>query len=463
MDRGLSPALALLLLVPACDPGEVETAHLALPARVCAAGPTLPGIDVARWQGEINWQSVAGSGVVFAFIQISRAIDDIDVRFESNWAQAKAAGVLRGAYQRFQPHQDVNGQADLFLAKLAANGAGELPPVLDVEDTGGLGPAAIASAVRQWMDRVEPVVGVKPIIYTGKYFWQDKVGGADFTDHGLWIAQWSVTCPDLPSPWTGWQFHQTSATGRVPGISGDVDLNLFNGTREELLALAAGGGCGEDCEPCQLIPGSGGVIDDTGPCFRAGGDPRYIRQENAGYGSFLKWTHTTDQDRAANYGRWDLHLEEAGRYRVEAFTPAPWGQSRQAVYEIAHAGTTTAAEVDQSAHDGWNLVAELEFAEGGGQFIRVDDNTGEPNASETKLVFDAIRLTRVGGGQADGDGDGDSDGDGPGQDGEMAGGCAAAGGGAGGAGGAEGLAWLLALGLLLSQRARQCWVANLRR
>src|SRR5690606_23553056 len=168
------------------------------------------------------------------------------------------------------------------------------------------------------------------IIYTGKYFWQDQVGGADLTEHPLWIAQWGVTCPDIPAPWGDWAFHQTSATGRVSGISGDVDLDVFNGTVDDLIALGQGG----DAEPCEVVPAEGGVLDDSGPCFRAGGSPQFIRHENAGWGSQLKWTHTTDLPNPANYGRWNVHLAEGGRYRVEAYTAAPWGESRMAVYQV---------------------------------------------------------------------------------------------------------------------------------
>ena len=112
---------------------------------MCADGPTTYGIDVSRFQGDINWQQVAGSGVKFAYIQISRSLTDIDAKFAYNWPNAKAAGILRGAYQRFHPGQDVIGQAKLFLEKLGPFQAGDLPPMLDVEDADGLTAAQIAA------------------------------------------------------------------------------------------------------------------------------------------------------------------------------------------------------------------------------------------------------------------------------------------------------------------------------
>jgi GH25 family lysozyme M1 (1,4-beta-N-acetylmuramidase) len=454
--------LALLVLTAAgCAAdslGELEQA-----AAVCARGPTLAGIDVSKWQGAIDWNQVAGSGVSFAFIRVNHGLDDIDERFTYNWAEARRVGIARGAYQYFLPNEDAVAQADLFLDLMGPLEPGDLPPVLDVENTGGgMSPSAVAAQVGRWMDRVEPALGVKPIIYTGKYFWQDNVQSSDFADHPLWIAYWDVTCPDLPTPWSDWLFHQTSDSGSVPGISGAVDTDVFNGSIEDLVAL------GQADSPCAVIEADGGVVDDTGRCFRAGGDPQYIRVENAGYASFLRWTHATDQAEPSNYGVWDLHFAEGGRYRVEAYTPAPWSQSRQAVYQVRHAGEDHAIEIDQSAVDGWAELGVLDFAAGGSQSIRIDDNTGEPNQDEVKIVFDAIRLTRVAGG---GDDDGGDDGDGPddGDDGDDGGddgdgpdggeatgesGCAAAGVN-GGAGQAARFALWLGLGLLGLLRRRR--------
>ncbi|HTE49781.1 MAG TPA: GH25 family lysozyme [Kofleriaceae bacterium] len=451
----LEHRLALALVV-AAGAGCVSDSlgELDLAATVCADGPTVRGIDVSKWQGAIDWDQVAGGGIDFAFIRVNHGLDDIDERFDFNWAEARRLGILRGAYQYFLPDQDAVAQADLFLDRMGALDQGDLPPVLDVENTGGgMSAAAIAERVGQWMARVEPVLGMKPIIYTGKYFWQDNVVSGDFADHPLWIAYWDVTCPDLPSPWGDWVFHQTSDSGSVAGISGAVDTDLFNGTIDDLKAMGRSDGCGDgectdgesadtcaaDCAPpCAVIDGAGGVVDDGGPCFQAGGDPQFIRVENAGYGSFLRWTHATALAEPANYGEWRLHFAEAGRYRVEAHTPAPWAESRQAVYQVTHAGDETAVEIDQTAVDGWNPLGDLDFAAGGAQSIRLDDNTGEPGEDEVKIVFDAIRLTRLGGGASgDGSDDDGAGGDGPGDDGGGSsgddgiaggGGCTAAGG-----------------------------------
>lgn len=442
------------VLATACT---VETAALSEATQamsVCADGPTTYGIDVSRFQGDIDWQKVANADVKFAYIQISRSLTDIDAKFAYNWRRAKEVGILRGAYQRFQPGQDVIGQAKLFLEKLGPFQAGDLPPMLDVEDANGLSASQIAARVKQWMDYVEPRVGVKPLIYTGFYFWRDSVGGADFDEHPLWIANYSATCPLVPPTWTRWAFHQYSSTATIPGITANtVDVNKFNGTLADLKALGMPPSCGDgtcngdetadscaaDCEPCQVIgPGADSIVDDASACFRAGGDPMYIREANAGFGSSLKWTHATDADAPANFGRWDLHFANAGRYRVEAFTPAPYNGSKQAVYNVQHGETLTQVALDQSAVDGWNLIGDFDFAAGGnGQFVQVDDNTGEPNSTNTKIVFDALRFTPLG----------ESETETPGEESDPAGaGCSA---------GLASSPWLVAAGLFLRRRRRR--------
>src|SRR5690606_23432733 len=176
--RSRMPRYALLgwfALAAACSSDETTTlGQVTQEMAVCADGPTTFGIDVSRYQGDIDWDEVAGAGVEYAFIQISRSLTDLDVKFAYNWQRAKEVGILRGAYQRFQPGEDVIGQAEVFLQRLDPYAIGDLPPVLDVEDTNGLTGAQIAAAVRQWIDHVEPRLGIKPIIYTGYYFWRDQ-------------------------------------------------------------------------------------------------------------------------------------------------------------------------------------------------------------------------------------------------------------------------------------------------
>ncbi|MBI4511001.1 MAG: hypothetical protein HY698_15310 [Deltaproteobacteria bacterium] len=382
---------ALCALTPSCTdplPGGLGTRHQEL--KVCADGPTVDGIDVSKYQGQIDWPKVAASGVRFAFVRVSDGLEYRDEFFAANWAGTRSAGIIRGAYQFFRPGQDAVAQADLLLSTMGPLEVGDLPPVIDVEATDGQPASVIVAKMRHWIDRVEERLGVKPIVYTGKYFWNDSVGSDDFASYPLWIPQYGPTCPDLPNPWTRWVFFQTSATAKVTGITGNVDSDLFNGSLDDLHAFTV-----QVATACDPVPAAGRIVDDHETCFVAGGDPVYIRHEAVGHGGSLQWTYTTASDQAANFGQWNVSFLEAGNYRLEAYTPAPFAQSRLATYLIQHAGTADAVEFDQTKIDGWSALGDFWFAKGGDQWIRLDDNTGEPRTAEVKLALDALRVTRI--------------------------------------------------------------------
>jgi len=209
------------------------------PLTVCADGPTVPGIDVSKWQGEIDWDAVAGDGIAFAFIRTSHGLNTLDEWYDFNWTEARRVGVRRGTYQYFSPGQDAVAQADLLLERMGPLQPGDLPPVLDVEQSDGQSAAAIVAGIHAWTDRIESRLAVRPIIYTAKYFWQDSVGAPDdFLDLPLWVANYGVQCPLMADPWTRWNFWQYTSTGSVAGIAGNVDRNHWNGTEDDLAAFA---------------------------------------------------------------------------------------------------------------------------------------------------------------------------------------------------------------------------------
>jgi len=243
--------------------------------------------------------------VQFAFIRVSHGLLTYDAQYTRNWAEARRVGVLRGTYQFFQPDQDPIAQADLLLTNMGTLAADDLPPVIDVEAMGGLTGPEVAASVQLWLDHVETATGRTPIIYSGYYFWRDQVGDPPgFARYPLWIPRYGPVCPLIPDSWPRWDFFQTSSTGSIAGISGNVDTDLWNGTLADLLAFAnpgpvCGDGlcsagetpttCARDC----VAPDAGGppivdggtttvdagttsadggaATDDGGPWLRAGG------------------------------------------------------------------------------------------------------------------------------------------------------------------------------------------------
>jgi len=239
MRRLLGVVLAGLCAT-ACvtDPADDEVGQSEQYVRVCADGPTVAGIDVSKWQGQIDWDAVAADGIEFAFIRVSHGLEIYDEWFEYNWAEAKRVGIIRGVYQYFAPSQDARAQAQFLLDNMGPLEVGDLPPVIDVEQSDGESPATIMTKLHDWSDEVETALGVKPFIYTAKYFWQDGVGApSDFVDHPLWVANYGVDCPLIADPWPRWTVWQYTSSGSVSGISGNVDRNEFNGTMDDLLAL----------------------------------------------------------------------------------------------------------------------------------------------------------------------------------------------------------------------------------
>ena len=119
---------------------------------VCAAGAVVHGIDVSVYQGNIDWADVRDAGIDFAIARVSDGMSQ-DINFVQNWPAMKAAGVIRGAYQFFEPADDPSAQASLMVQILTEAGgleASDLPCVADVEVTGGEPAATIAENLKTW-------------------------------------------------------------------------------------------------------------------------------------------------------------------------------------------------------------------------------------------------------------------------------------------------------------------------
>jgi GH25 family lysozyme M1 (1,4-beta-N-acetylmuramidase) len=232
----------LALLLALCAP-------LFATAAPASAGTKAPGIDVSRFQRTIDWPTVAGSGIRFAFVQAARGNGtDCSVKpnqcggdpfYAINYANAKAAGIRVGPYHRAfatgatraEARADAISEADVYLATVGTLTPGDLLPVLDVESPfTGLTANRLRTWVRVWLKRVRARLGVKPMIYTNATSWGATGDTREFAKarYPLWVAQWGVSKPSVPAGnWAGrgysvWQY---TSSGTVPGISGRVDLD----------------------------------------------------------------------------------------------------------------------------------------------------------------------------------------------------------------------------------------------
>jgi lysozyme len=234
------PLLVTTLIVGCGAPdGPLGTAEE--PIKVCAGKTTLEGIDVSHYDGTVDWAQVKASGRAFAFVKATEGTTYKDPKFDANWAAMKQHGIVRSAYHFFHANMDPIAEADHFLQVMGSLEVGDLPPTLDLEVADGQTGAVITTNTIKWLDHVAAATGVTPILYTSPSFVTSTLGSPAGLDAKaqLWIANWQVTCPDVPAPFATWPFWQYDDMGTVPGISGsgNVDLDVFNGGAAELQAL----------------------------------------------------------------------------------------------------------------------------------------------------------------------------------------------------------------------------------
>ena len=214
------------------------------PGVAAAKNYAIQGIDISRWQGEIDWASVKSAGTRFAYMKATEGGDHVDPSFQRNWDAARRAGVRRGAYHFVYWCRPAHEQAVWFKQHIP-NDPEALPPVLDVEWNGHsktcpkkIDRALALEKIQLMLTELEQLTGKKPVIYTDITFHKDVLEG-QFNDYPYWIRS-TAALPETRyhnRPWAFWQF---TTTGRVPGIRGDVDRNAFFGSEEQFIGWING-------------------------------------------------------------------------------------------------------------------------------------------------------------------------------------------------------------------------------
>jgi lysozyme len=217
----------------------------------------VPGIDVAHWEGRIDWARVAGEGIRFAYIKATQGRTGQDKLFRNNWEGAKAHGIIRGAYHLLMQRSSssVEKQAQNFLNTVTLT-SGDMPPALDVETKvleriiAEEGVEGAWKFIYQWVELIKQATGYTPVLYMsprGASKLKFNFGKLPALD--LWIPRYGINPPirypiDKPNiknlpllpldangnlVWQQWRFWQYSSKGQVAGIPSHVDLNFFNG------------------------------------------------------------------------------------------------------------------------------------------------------------------------------------------------------------------------------------------
>lgn len=246
MRQRLLLLLPFLCLLSACTSNDYDLLQTAsIPPRFQDTDPqdfgsvtphhhTVHGIDVSKWNGDIDWARVRASGVSFAFIKATEGKDILDKRFNEYWPQAKVAGMPVAPYHFYYFCSTADEQADWFIANVP-KAAVYLPPVLDVEwnHTSKTcdykpSPLTVQAEMKRFMDRIEAHYGKRPIIYTSVDFHEDNLVG-QFNDYHFWVRSVAAH-PSVRYPDRRWAFWQYTSTGVIPGISGETDINVFAGS-----------------------------------------------------------------------------------------------------------------------------------------------------------------------------------------------------------------------------------------
>jgi len=194
------------------------------------------GVDVSRWQHDIDWKKLRTRGANFAFIKATEGGDHLDPLFRKNWDAAAKAGIPRGAYHFFYWCRVAEQQADWFIRNVPKV-KGALPPVIDVEWNSHSRsckkrPSRKVVLEKMWvfMKKVEAHYGQKPIIYTAPDFYEDNLKG-QFKDYPFWLRS-VASHPKKRYPNRKWLFWQYSGTGLSKGVDTKIDLNVFNGSEK---------------------------------------------------------------------------------------------------------------------------------------------------------------------------------------------------------------------------------------
>ena len=215
------------------------------------------GIDISRYQHgkgrkkyPILWNQLRIShlgskskkkisGVVdypvsFCFIKSTEGVSVHNKYYAYDYAAARKHGIPVGAYHFFSTKRTGTAQAQYFINSTLFR-KGDLPPVLDIEPSDGDiarmgGSMALWRNIRAWLELVEKRCGVKPILYVNQRFVNKYLSDAPDIkrNYKVWIARYGEYKPDLKL--VVWQL---SPDGRVKGITGDVDINVFNGYQQQ--------------------------------------------------------------------------------------------------------------------------------------------------------------------------------------------------------------------------------------
>jgi len=257
--------LGLCLLLAACSSypsGPIQGDNKPHAGVARARAMPIQGIDIARYQGLVDFTAARADGIHFAYMKVTEGRDYFAPAFLSNWDRARQAGIARGVYHFMTWCSLASEQAAWFIMN-APNDPDALPPVLDLEWNNHSSckvkhdKAYILEKVRVMLDAMERHTGKLPIIYTDINFHRDILAGEHFPN-AFWLRSTAAEPAKVYASghFTFWQWTQT---GVVRGVKGEVDRNAFYGSQSEWVRFLLSG-----CDPRAIAQ-----LGPTGRCRSA--------------------------------------------------------------------------------------------------------------------------------------------------------------------------------------------------
>jgi len=201
-----------------------------------ARAAEIQGLDIARYQGLIDFNKAREGGTHFVYMKSTEGKDYLDPNFRTNWAHARQAGMARGAYH-FMTWCSLAADQAAWFARNVPNDPDALPPVLDLEWNNHSScknkhnRADILEKVRVMLAEMEAHTGKVPVIYTDINFHRDVLEGEHF-DNPFWLRSTAAE-PHHKYRNRQWMIWQWTQTGTMAGVRTEVDRNAFYGGREE--------------------------------------------------------------------------------------------------------------------------------------------------------------------------------------------------------------------------------------
>ena len=188
----------------------------------------IKGIDVSRYNGNINWEKVKASGIEFAIIRASIGLESDtygqDRRFAYNASEAYNAGIKVGAYHYLKAMsvEEARKEAKYFISVIEPYTL-EYPVMLDFEDPAQaeLDKKTLTSMAKVFLDELRDA-GYYPMLYTYKNWIKDHINIGELSEYDVAVAEWA----DHPTYNGNMGIWQYTSKGHVSGITGDVDLDI---------------------------------------------------------------------------------------------------------------------------------------------------------------------------------------------------------------------------------------------